>query len=168
VEVGELGPAYVTQLFRAIATKDVKIAEQQLKKLLGFLCHHPLAIVQAARYLSKDKREVSDYVKDLENDVTFADCLDQRTDDRLRSLYNTLELTFDRISKKENQPLKTLLAQMGYIYPQDISEALLLDRGMEKYRWADALETLEKHSLLGRPTNETRSIQRLIQTAVRK
>ncbi|KAE9363155.1 TPR-like protein [Stipitochalara longipes BDJ] len=168
VEVGELGTAYATQLFRSAATKDIKITEQQLKKLLDLLCHHPLAIVQAATYLSKGKREVANYIKDLENDVMFADSLDQKIDGRLRSLYTTLELTFNRISKKENQALEILLAQMGYIYPQDIPESLLLEDGEKRYSWDDALETLERYSLLGRPINKTRSMQRLIQTAIVK
>ncbi|KAH8726766.1 hypothetical protein GQ44DRAFT_825709 [Phaeosphaeriaceae sp. PMI808] len=165
VKVPALEYVDAEKLFDASVGLNLNINEEDLKDLLGLLCHHPLAIVQAAAYLKENRKSAKEYIKVLQRNNRV---LAELGAGQPKSLFEALPLEFDRISK-ENEYSAKLLAQIGYTYPQEIPEALLLTITDEKFFWKGALDTLIAHSLLEEgPKEGTYAMQRLVQATLQK
>lgn len=148
--------------------------EDEENDLITELEHIPLAITQAAAYLSRSPRmTIRKYLERLRSDEeTRASILSVGGGDLRRdpvatnSVIRTWQMSFNQI-KSENQLATDLLARMCMFDKQGIPESLL-KKSLSDHEYNDAIEVLLSFSLVRGGMNKSGfEIHRLVQLATR-
>ena len=124
-------------------------------KLLEVLGNIPLAITQAAAFITENNITVSEYLDVLHaNQAEIEDLLSEELGDHRRysesasSILNTLKLSFDQIVKQK--PLAAdLLSFMAFLDRNGIPKTLLKRDNIRTIDFVSALGTLQNFSLIG-------------------
>ncbi|KAL9013506.1 MAG: hypothetical protein Q9173_001803 [Seirophora scorigena] len=145
-----------------------------LDELVETLDCLPLAISQAAAYMTENYMEVSDYISLLEEggdemeallNESFSDA--RRGEAADNSVLRTWKLSFDQITHRFSRAAD-LLSSMAMFDRQGVSEGLLRKEGETKHVFNNALATLQNFSLIGRSADgKNYYMHRLIQIAIR-
>ncbi|KAL8959796.1 MAG: hypothetical protein Q9193_003399 [Seirophora villosa] len=134
----------------------------------------PLAISQAAAYMTENYMEVSDYISLLEEggdemeallNESFSDA--RRGEAADNSVLRTWKLSFDQITHRFSRAAD-MLSSMAMFDRQGVPEGLLRKEGETKHVFNNALATLQNFSLIGRSADgKNYYMHRLIQIAIR-
>ena len=147
--------------------------DDQRLELIELLEYLPLAITQAASYISVKRTRMtiakySDFLR-KNGDVLLDDMGDLRRDPTIRSsVLLTWQISFDQING-ENPPAAELLSLMSLLDRQGIPQDLLREKDEEDLYFERCLAPLEEFSLITVEDNG-RSFQmhRLVQIAIRE
>ena len=124
------------------------------KQLLKVLDHLPLAITQAAAFITENSIKVSEYLEILKvNQAEVEDLLSEELGDHRRdagspsSILGTLKPSFDQIAKQK--PLAAeLLSFMAFLDRNGIPKSLLKRKDVRTVDFVQALGTLQSFSLI--------------------
>ncbi|KAL8938906.1 MAG: hypothetical protein Q9211_002985 [Gyalolechia sp. 1 TL-2023] len=145
-----------------------------LDELVDTLDCLPLAISQAAAYMTENYMDVADYMALLcEGGEEMEALLSESFSDHRRgeavdnSVLKTWKLSFDQITRRFSRAAD-LLSLMSMYDRQGVPESLLRRQGEPKHIFINALATLQNFSLIGRTTSgDSYHMHRLIQIAIR-
>ena len=143
--------------------------------LLAELDHLPLAITQAAAFISNNNISVKDYLDMLlerrlgEVDLLSEDLTDPRRDlDAPSSVVQTWKVSFDQIKRQEPKAAETL-SLMAVLDRQRIPKAVLFEEDESTIELTSALGTLQSFSLITAEVGGGRyEMHRLVQLSIRK
>lgn len=176
VEVPELDEVGAKQLLQKYLSDDVLNDQQHVTALLDKLCHLPLAITQAAAYISANGIDLATYLSLLEDqEDVVVDILSEDFEDegRYRDLKNPVATTwlisFEQVRLRD--PLAAdYLSFMACIDAKDIPQSLL-PPGPSRKKEIDAMGTLQGYSFITKgsagSSNSTVNIHRLVHMATR-
>lgn len=145
-----------------------------LDELVDTLDCLPLAISQAAAYMTENYMDVAEYMSLLgEGGEEMEALLSQSFSDYRRgeavdnSVLKTWKLSFEQITGRFSRAAD-MLSLMSMYDRQGVPEGLLRKPGEPKYVFINALATLQNFSLIGRTTSGgSYHMHRLIQIAIR-
>ncbi|KAI9923368.1 hypothetical protein MW887_009938 [Aspergillus wentii] len=175
VEVPEMDKSEATHLLKTtVATKELVEPDYQMVPiLLEKLTYLPLAIVQAASYIRKNRVSFSAYnalLMDLEDEVMDLLGEEYRDDGRYRDISNAVAKTwiisFQQICRDD--PLAAeYLSLMACVDPRDIPHAILVE-GPLRRKETNAIGTLDAHSFIKKHSDSTTfDMHRLVHLATR-
>ena len=173
MEVPPLSPQEATDLFQSKAKAAVGSSDKHsTERLLDVLEYNPLAITQAAAFMSRNRMTTQSYLEDLEREQNLADYLSQELQDPRRplgfpnSVFRTWKLSFDQILAQEPQTAK-LLSLMAMLDPQRVPKKLLrplVERDVDSRM---AIGTLDGFALISQEIRrKTYTIHPLVQASV--
>ena len=128
-------------------------AEDEQVALFEELAYLPLAISQAAAFMTKRRKTVADYLKLLGDESTKSQLLSQkgyhhgRADRSSESITSTWWVTFQSM-KKENARAGELLTMMCLLDRQEIPLPILQDQEESDFDFEEAIGLLEAFSLI--------------------
>jgi hypothetical protein len=162
-------------LLQSKAWDDDTSRETDSKELLHVLGYLPLAITQAAAFISENGLTVSEYLGMLrENDADIKDVLSEKLEDPRRdsdtqnSVIRTWKLSFDQIQKQKPR-VTEILSLICVLDRQDIPKSLLRRKDERSIKFTTALRTLQAFSLVtAEKTSENLEIHRLVQLSTQK
>ena len=158
------------QLLRSYTVSSMNVATDNLERLVEALDRLPLAITQAAAYITEQVITVEEYVsmlqdgdEDMQELLSESLCDDRRTDRESNSVIKTWKLSFDQITK-QNPRAAQMLSLMAMFGRQGIPSTLLKHKDEPKRVFIQALAVLQNFSLVtkGRQA-DTYDMHRLIQ-----
>ena len=149
-----------------------KTKSSELLKVLGYL---PLAITQAAAYISENSITVEEYLEafraeDSEiQDLLSEDLLDLRRDfESQNSVIRTWKVSFDQIRKQKPRAAE-ILSLMAVLDRQGIPKSLLYRDGERRTEFTTALGTLQAFSLVAiEKGGASFEIHRLVQISTQR
>ncbi len=163
------------QLLRNKLPKNDEWDEAASMELLENLNFLPLAITQAAAYISEEEVSLAHYLDLLRpGDVDAKDLLEQAYYDPGRdskiqnSIFLTWQISFDQITKQKPRAAE-ILSLMAVLDGQAISDMLLRRKDERKVNFDTAIGTLKAFSLVTEEKNEAIfNIHRLVQLSTQK
>jgi len=174
VEVGEMNETVATELLqKCLFNKDLVNNRLDTTTLLNELTYLPLAIVQAAAYISENGLALADYLSLLaEQEEDVVDLLSEEFEDdwRYRNVKNPVAVTwlisFDQIRHRD--PLAAeYLSFMACVNPKNVPQSLL-PPGQSRKKEIDAIGTLNAYSFIAkRPGELAIDVHRLVHLATR-
>ena len=149
-----------------------KDPSRHLLEALGYI---PLAITQAAAFISENHTTLSEYLETFRtSDSDVQDLLNEDLGDRRRdpqshnAVIRTWKISFDMISKQKPRAAE-MLSLMAVLDRQGIPESLLRHKADRKVEIITALGTLKAFSLVSAGVDGTTyEIHRLVQLATQK
>ncbi|KAE8454609.1 hypothetical protein EG329_000232 [Mollisiaceae sp. DMI_Dod_QoI] len=147
-----------------------KAKSSELLELLGYL---PLAITQAAAYISENSISVEEYLEVFHtNDSEIQDLLSEDLPDHRRespsSVIRTWKVSFDQIRKQKPRAAE-ILSLMAMLDRQGIPKTLLRKDGEPGVEFTTAFGTLQAFSLVtAEKGGESFEIHRLVQVSTQK
>ena len=143
------------------------------KELLDGLEYLPLAITQAAAFITENDITLSDYLNIFNSDdselvdLLSTDHSDQRRDSDIQnSIVRTWKISFDQISKQQPRAAE-LLSLMSVLDRQEIPKMLIQESAEKLIEFTKALGTLKSFSLISSQVDrETYSMHRLVQISM--
>ncbi|KAH0538073.1 hypothetical protein FGG08_005335 [Glutinoglossum americanum] len=128
-----------------------KVESTELLEALG---HLPLAITQAAAFISENDITIAEYLEILQagnldtEDLLGGDLFDPGRDLEIRnSVFQTWKLSFDQIRKQKPRAAE-ILSLMAVLDRQAISDLLLRNDNERKIKFITAIGTLKAFSLI--------------------
>ena len=121
--------------------------------LFGSLDYLPLAIAQAASFMTKRRKKVAEYLNLIQDDSTRSQVLSQkgyfhgRTERSSESLVGTWWVTFRSI-KRENARAAELLTIMSLLDRHEIPVSIMREPDEEIFDFEEAIRLLEDFSLI--------------------
>jgi tetratricopeptide (TPR) repeat protein len=163
------------QLLRNKLPKNDEWDEAASMELLESLNFLPLAITQAAAYISEEEVSLAHYLDLLRpGDVDAKDLLEQAYYDPGRdskiqnSIFLTWQISFDQITKQKPRAAE-ILSLMAVLDGQAISDMLLRRKDERKVNFDTAIGTLKAFSLVTEEKNGAIfNIHRLVQLSTQK
>ncbi|KAG8530287.1 uncharacterized protein KY384_004789 [Bacidia gigantensis] len=146
-----------------------------LRQLLDILDRMPLAVTQAAAFVTENNIEVSEYIDILRvNQAEVEDLLCEDLGDHRRyseapsSVLETLKPSFDQIVKQK--PLAAeLLSFIAFLDRNSIPKSLLKREGVRTLDFVSALGTLQNFSLIStRRGGKSIDVHRLVQISIQR
>ena len=158
------------QLLRSYLASSIDVTTDDLERLVEALDRLPLAITQAAAYMTEQVITVEEYFSMLQDeDEDMQELLseslsdDRRTDGESNSVIKTWKLSFDQITK-QNLRAAQMLSLMAMFDRQGIPSTLLKRKDEPKRVFIRALALLQNFSLITKgPQAETYEMHRLVQ-----
>ena len=153
-----------------------RVRSSELLELLGYL---PLAITQAAAYISENSISVEDYVKAFQaadsemQDLLSVDLPDHRRDFEMRSdmqnsVIRTWKVSFDQIRNQKPRAAE-ILSLMAVLDRQGIPKMLIRRDGERGTDFTTALGVLQAFSLVGAEKGgESFKMHRLVQISTQR
>lgn len=144
-------------------------------ELLESLGNLPLAITQAAAFITENNMTIVDYLELLRNSQSEVEALlseemgdHRRSSDSESSIMNTLKLSFDQIAKQK--PLAAdVLSFMAYLDRHGIPRSLIKGDNVRTVDFVSALGMLQAFSLIDAERGgETFEMHRLVQISVKR
>jgi tetratricopeptide (TPR) repeat protein len=174
----EIGPMTESESAHFLASRlpsPQSILTDELHALAMTLDNIPLAMSQAAAFISENGLEVAEYHQLLMSDEFGPlDVLDEDLTERRRdstahsSIYQTWKISFDYITTSQPRA-SNLLAFMAMLDRQDIPKFLLKDDDEKPVVFHKALGTLLAFALVTQqPRTQSYSMHRLVQLATRR
>ncbi len=159
-----------TRLLRSYLPSSISVAADDLQRLVEYLDELPLAITQAAAYITEQATTAKEYFSMLQDgDEDMQQLLskslsdNRRTDQESNSVIKTWKLSFDQITK-QNPRAAQMLSLMAMFDRQGIPSNLLKRQEEPKRVFIQALGTLQSFSLIAKVANtETYEMHRLVQ-----
>ena len=173
VEVPPLLGQEAKALLQLKLRDSVSSFDASTERLLDILGYIPLAITQAAAFISRNRWTVQGYLTALEkNQQNLTDHLSQELQDPRRprgfpnSVFRTWKLSFDQILTQEPETAK-LLSLIAMLDPRRIPEKLLQQSTEREVDFRMAIGTLDGFALINSEIRgETYSIHPLVQASV--
>jgi hypothetical protein len=149
-----------------------KTKSSELLEVLGYL---PLAITQAAAYISENNIKIEEYLESFRaedseiQDLLSEDLPDLRRDfESQNSVTRTWKVSFDQIRKQKPRAAE-MLSLMAVLDRQGIPKTLLRRDGERGTEFTTALGTLQAFSLVAAEKGEASfEIHRLVQVSTQK
>ncbi|MCJ1262558.1 hypothetical protein MMC22_002428 [Lobaria immixta] len=168
------GPMAKT-LLRSKLDQSIEWIEEDANKLVKALDSLPLAITQAAAFISENNITVKEYTDILQaSDSGLANLLNQdlidlrRDFDASSSIIRTWQVSFDQIRVQKTEAAE-LLSPMAVLDRQGIPKALLREYSKEQVEIVTALGTLQAFSLISSDKKgEAFEMHRLVQLSTLK
>jgi tetratricopeptide (TPR) repeat protein len=175
VAVLQLDVQDAERLLRSRTCGDDISDEADSKKLLHALGYLPLAITQAAAFISENRMTVSGYLEALRaSDEDIKDLLseeleDSRRDSRTRnSVIRTWKLSFDQIRKQKPRAAE-ILSLMSVLDRQGIPKSILRREDDRSIEFTTAIGALVAFSLISAErTGENLEMHRLVQLSTQR
>lgn len=163
------------QLLRNKLPKNDERDEAASMELLENLNFLPLAITQAAAYISEEEVSLAHYLDLLRpGNVDSGDLLEQdyydpgRDSEIQNSIFLTWQISFDQITKQKPRAAE-ILSLMAVLDRQAISDTLLRQEDERKVNFDTAIGTLKAFSLVTEEKNGAIfNIHRLVQLSTQK
>ena len=173
VKVPPFSSQEATELLRLKTKRAVDpFDKHSTERLLDVLGCIPLAITQAAAFMSRNRMTIQSYLADLERNKNLADYLSHELRDHRRpggfpnSVFRTWKLSFDQILTQEPETAK-LLSLIAMLDPQRIPEKLLRPLTERDVDFRTAIGTLSGFALISQDiVGETYSIHPLVQASL--
>jgi tetratricopeptide (TPR) repeat protein len=159
-----------TRLLWSRVTQENGLDKAKSSKLLEVLGHLPLAITQAAAYISENSITIEEYLETIcAEDSGIQDLLNEGLPDHRRdfesqnSVIRTWKVSFDQI-RKQNPRAAEILSLMSVLDRQGIPKTLLRKDGERGTEFTTALGILQAFSLVAAEKGGTSfEIHRLVQ-----
>ena len=162
-----------SQLFRSYLPAALSTSNDNIERLVETLEHLPLAITQAAAYITENNISVGEYLSILQEEgaevlellgVSFSD--DRRSYPASNSVIKTWKLSFDCITKQDPRAAE-ILSLMAMFDLQGIPATLLRHDNESRLLFMRSISTLHSFSLVAKTIDaETYSMHRLVQVSV--
>jgi ankyrin repeat protein len=179
IQLGILTQENAAQFIRkALKLEDKKddLQETEIKQLSKELQYFPLALRQAISYiegkkedfeLRGDKFEISDYLKEYENEAKKLLHFEPKNDRYTKTTFITWKITIENIKQKEHgQEALNVLEIMAYFAPDNVPiKTFFSEPVVEKSSW-DAIKLLSQYSMINVEKGVS-SIHRLVQHVIR-
>ncbi|KAL9624395.1 MAG: hypothetical protein Q9160_001357 [Pyrenula sp. 1 TL-2023] len=175
IQVAPLSAGESKDLLRS-KTSEENWSEDDALKLVEYLSSLPLAITQAAAFISENSVTVSEYLEMLCNDENdLKELLNEHLEDSRRdwrsenSVIRTWKLSFEQISK-ESPRAAEILSQLATLNFYEVSRSYLRKDDEIEMAFRTALGTLQAFSLITvtRGQNATCKMHRLVALATQK
>ena len=176
IVVNPMSPQEAHDLLGKWQTKPLDRSDpDHSKQLLEALGYNPLAITQAAAFISDNRITLRKYLEIFHtSDSDVQDLLNSNIKDSRRdsqshdSVIKTWKISFDLINKQKPRAAE-ILSLMAVLDRQGIPESLLRDDADTKVGFTTALGTLKAFSLISVGADgATYELHRLVQLATRK
>ena len=175
IVVGAMLPSEAQDLLRSRSEEPVSDNDDNSRILVGELAYIPLAITQAAAFISENEISLAEYLDILHTgDSDVQDLLDEDLGDLRRdsesqnSVIRTWKISFDLISK-QNPRAAEMLSLMAVLDRQGIPKSLLQNDTDRKTDFVTARGILQKFSLISTEDGGSKyELHRLVQLATRK
>ena len=175
VVVKAMLPSEAQDLLRSRSERPVSDNDDNSRILVDELAYIPLAITQAAAFISENEISLVDYLEILRTgDSDLQDLLDEDLGDLRRdsesqnSVIRTWKISFDLISK-QNPRAAEMLSLMAVLDRQGIPKSLLQNDRDRKTDFVTARGILQKFSLISTEDGGSKyELHRLVQLATRK
>lgn len=174
IAVESMGPAEAEQLLHSRIGEDDEVGQSAVKELLAILGNLPLAITQAAAFISENDITISEYLAEIKKDDSqVQDMLNMDLRDHRRysesgsSIISTWKLSFSQINAQ--QPLAAeVLSLMAVMDLHSVPKYLLVQSNVSFTNATSALGTLKAFSLItSLKGGKEFEMHRLVQLAVR-
>lgn len=177
LEVSRFSMSEASELLELKAKFSKSILEgseaSEIQRLLDTLGYIPLAITQAAMFMSRNRISLRNYVAKLDkDDQNLTDYLsnelrDPRRDRQMPSaVFRTWKLSFDLIQAQDPRAAE-LLSMMAMLDRQGIPESLLKRDDERDIEFDTAMGTLVEFSLVNKGTQESLlTLHRLVQLSI--
>ena len=175
IQVLPMNAAEAEDLLRSKISDDLWV-EEDARELLQDLAYLPLAITQAAAFISENNQTISEYLRILRmgdgdlQELLSEDLEDPRRDlDTDNSVMRTWKISFDQILK-EKPRAADVLSLMAVLERSGVPEVLLRSTGESETGFKTALGTLQAFSLItgDKGKSLTFSMHRLVQLTTQK
>ncbi|KAH0565984.1 hypothetical protein GP486_000611, partial [Trichoglossum hirsutum] len=161
-------------LLRSKLPSDHEWGEVETGELLSMLGCLPLAITQAAAFISENRITLAEYAETLQagdadmTDLLNEDLHDPRRDrDTQSSVVRTWKLSFDQIRKQKPRAAQ-ILSLMAILDRHGVPKSLLRRKDEKRIEFTTALGTLQAFSLIAAEKGgETFVMHRLVQLSTR-
>ena len=168
-------PSEAQDLLRSRSERTVSDNDDKSRILVDELSYIPLAITQAAAFISENEISLADYLEILRTgDSDLQDLLDEDLGDLRRdsesqnSVIRTWKISFDLISKQSPRAAE-MLSLMAVLDRQGIPKSLLQNDTDRKTDFVTARGILQKFSLISTEDGGSKyKLHRLVQLATRK
>lgn len=176
IEIGPMTSSESAHFLASRLPKPQSNLTDDLHALAMTLDNIPLAMSQAAAFISENGLEVAEYHHLLLTPDEFGplDVLDEDLTERRRdstahsSIFQTWKISFDYITQSQTRA-SNLLAFMAMLDRQDIPRFLLQDDDEKPVIFHKALGTLQAFALVTQqPRTQSYSMHRLVQLATRR
>ena len=175
ISVDPMSPLEAQDLLRTQLKRSDDCNDDQSRKLVNILEHIPLAITQAAAFISENNLALSEYLEILCNDdsdlqdLLSEDLGDLRRDPRSQnSVIKTWKISYDSISKQKPRAAE-MLSLMAVLDRQGIPKSLLQNDVDRITDVVTALGILQAFSLIrAEDGGAGYVVHRLVQLATRK
>ncbi|KAH8691416.1 putative kinesin light chain [Talaromyces proteolyticus] len=172
IEIGPMTESESTQFLASILPSPQNSLTDEIHALATTLDNIPLAMSQAAAFISENRLEITEYHQLLiPDEFGPLDVLDEDLSERRRdstahsSIFQTWKISFDFISNSQPRASK-LLALMAMLDRQDIPKLLLQDDDEKPLVFHKALGTLQAFALVAQQQRtQSFSMHRLVQLA---
>ena len=179
IPVLPMNNAEAQDLLRSKLPEEIGMDENEAADLVDALGNLPLAISQAAAFITENSMEVSQYLEAFRSDVSqVQDLLSEDLGDHRRyadsesSVFSTWKLSFDQITKQQPRAAD-ILSLMAVLDRNAIPKSLLIRNNERPMDFTMALGTLQAFSLIvvekvvaGRDTKF--ALHRLVQLSTRR
>jgi ankyrin repeat protein len=180
IQLGILTPENAVQFIsKALELEDKKddLQETEIKQLAKQLQYFPLALRQAISYIKEkkedfelrgDKFEISDYLKEYENEAEKLLHFESKNDRYTKTTFITWKITIENIKQNEHgQGALNVLEIMAYFAPDNVPIKTFFSEPVvdEKSLW-DAIKLLNQYSMINVEKGVS-SIHRLVQHVIR-
>ena len=168
-------PSEAQDLLRSRSERSGSDNDENSRILVDELAYIPLAITQAAAFISENEISLAEYLNILHTgDSDLQDLLDEDLRDLRRdpeshnSVIRTWKISFDLISK-QNPRAAEMLSLMAVLDRQGIPESLLQNDTDRKTEFVTARGILQRFSLISTENGGSKyELHRLVQLATRK
>ena len=168
-------PLEAQDLLRSRSERPISDNDDNSRTLVDELAYIPLAITQAAAFISENEISLADYLEILRTgDSDLQDLLDEDLGDLRRdsesqnSVIRTWKISFDLISK-QNPRAAEMLSLMAVLDRQAIPKSLLQNHTDRKTDFVTARGILQKFSLISTEDGGSKyELHRLVQLATRR
>ena len=172
IDVSLMSGQEAEELLRSKLDEELLSDSAALVELVDALDNLPLAISQAAAFMSENYMDVSDYLAAFKQDA--ADCLSKGVQDLRRpsesnnSLLSTWNMSFRQITGSSPRAAD-ILALMSVLDRNAIPKSLLVNESESALDFAQALGTLRAFSLIITEKDKNSfALHRLVQISMRK
>ena len=163
------------ELLQSKVAQASRLEQTKLKELLELLGCLPLAITQAAAYISENSITIQEYLETLSEeasgiqDLLNQDLPDLRRDSRgQNSVIWTWKVSFDQIRRQKPRAAE-ILSLMAVLDRQGVPKTLLRRENEPLVGFTTALGTLQAFSLIRKEVGEASfEVHRLVQIATRR
>ncbi|MCJ1263724.1 hypothetical protein MMC22_003594 [Lobaria immixta] len=171
--VPAMNTAEGSQLFSSYLPAALSTSDLSIEQLVDALEHLPLAITQAAAYITENNISVGEYLSILqEKGAEVLDLLneslsdDRRSNPESNSVIKTWKLSFDCITKQDPRAAE-ILSLMAMFDLQGIPATFLRHDDESRLVFMRSISTLHSFSLVAKATDgETYSMHRIVQLSV--
>jgi ankyrin repeat protein len=177
IQLGLLTPENAAQFIRKALELEDDLQETNIKEFAKQLQYFPLALRQAISYIKEkkedfelrgDKFEISDYLKEYENEAEKLLHFESKNDRYTKTTFITWKITIENIKQKEHgQEALNILEIMAYFAPDNVSiKTFFSEPVVDEEKLWDAVKLLDQYSMINVEKGVS-SIHRLVQQVIR-
>ncbi|KAL6714710.1 hypothetical protein ACLMJK_008135 [Lecanora helva] len=171
IAVSPMSNAEAEELLRSKLAQELRPEAAPLVELVDTLGSLPLAISQAAAFMTENSMEAGDYLDAFKSDA--AEFLSEDLGDHRRhpdsenSILTTWKLSFEQIAQKQPRAAE-ILSLMSVLDRNSISKSLLIRDGERSLDFTLALGTLQAFSLIMPEKDGKFALHRLVQLSTQR